>query len=91
MKFTDKQMREISEVRERLEAFKNKVQPYPEESEQATCPGGTLAVQLEWSRHQWDVVQQLKDEVTGWREKHAEVLLAINKAKKKQGGESPYA
>ena len=33
----------------------------------------------EWSLRQWDVVRQLQAEVRGWRQKHAEVLLAMDK------------
>ncbi len=35
--------------------------------------------QPEWTRKQWDAIQQLRSEVAGWREKHAESLLAIDK------------
>ncbi len=45
------------------------VQPIKEESE--------------WVGKQWDVVTQLRSEVQGWRKKHAETLLALDKLNKK--------
>ena len=35
----------------------------------------------EWNRKQWDTVEQLQSEVRGWRQKHAELLLALDKRK----------
>ena len=39
-------------------------------------------VQPQWTGKQWDKIQQLQSEVEGWRQKHAEALLAIDKQKK---------
>jgi len=36
--------------------------------------------QAKWAAKQWDKVQQLQSEVTGWREKHAKIMLAYEKA-----------
>ncbi len=36
----------------------------------------------EWTKKQWDALTQLRSEVAGWREKHAEALLAIDKLNK---------
>ena len=46
-----------------------------------------------WTNRQWDKVQQLESEVVGWREKHAEVLLEIDKqkAKVKHGTKEKYS
>ena len=37
--------------------------------------------QPEPTRGQWDIVNQLRAEVRGWRKKHAEILLAYDKVK----------
>lgn len=39
-------------------------------------------IQPEWTKKQWDIVQQLQAEVRGWRQKHAEMMLALDKRKK---------
>lgn len=36
-------------------------------------------LQPEWGKRQWDVVLQVKAEVVGWREKHAEMMLKLDK------------
>jgi len=48
-------------------------------------------IQPAWSKKQWDKVQQLQSEVMGWRQKHSEALLAIDKLTKKanEGLKSP--
>ena len=49
-------------------------------------PANPIIPQPAWTGGQWDKVQQLQSEVQGWRQKHAETLLAIDKlvkAKKK--------
>lgn len=37
----------------------------------------------EWTGRQWDKVQQLQSEVEGWRQKHSETMLALDKLTKK--------
>ena len=38
--------------------------------------------QPEWEANQWDAVTQLKSEVVGWRQKHDETLLELDKLRK---------
>ena len=38
----------------------------------------------EWTKKQWGYVQQIKSEVVGWRQKHAELQLAIDKLQPKR-------
>jgi len=33
----------------------------------------------EWTRRQWDVIRQLEAEVRGWRQKHAEMMLKMDR------------
>ncbi len=40
-----------------------------------------------WSNKQWDYVEQIKSEVTGWRQKHAEMMLKFDK---KRTGYDPF-
>ncbi len=35
-----------------------------------------------WSSRQWDKVQQLQSEVMGWRQKHAEMMMELDKMRK---------
>ena len=39
-----------------------------------------------WLIKQWDKVQQLQSEVQGWRQKHAEMMVALDKLQKKNDG-----
>ncbi len=39
--------------------------------------------ETEWVGRQWDAFTQLRSEVTGWRQKHAEILLELNHLKKR--------
>lgn len=49
------------------------------------------APELEWNGKQWDIVQQIQSELRGWREKHAEMLLKLDKLNKKlKKAESRY-
>ncbi len=36
----------------------------------------------QWAGKQWDMVTQLRDEVKGWREQHARIMLELDKKKK---------
>ena len=36
----------------------------------------------EWNKNQWDFVLQIKAEVQGWRQKHAEMMLELDKKQK---------
>ncbi len=84
--FSDEQRREIEGVRSRLEAYRNKVQPCP------ALPGereDIVQSEPEWTSRQWDMVQQLRSEVTGWRKNHAEMMLAVDKITTKTGAKSP--
>ena len=64
--FTDAQMIEIGRVRERLEAYRNKVQPYfLDDPEELSEPKKAM----EWSTRQWDAVKQLKALVLHLQEK----------------------
>ena len=76
--FSDAKWRDIEDTRARLEAYKNRCQPYPA-IEQASSPLVPVIPAQPWQRNQWDKVQQLQSEVEGWREKHAEALLAIDR------------
>ena len=76
-RFSEQEFREILEARERLLQYKNKCQPYP--AEQVSSPLVPVIPAQPWQRNQWDKVQQLQSEVEGWREKHAEALLAIDR------------
>ncbi len=35
-----------------------------------------------WQKSQWDKVQQLQSEVVGWRQKHSEMMLELDKMRK---------
>ena len=52
--------------------------PYPQEVPQER-------IEPRWERKQWDIVEQLRAEVTGWREKHAKALFEIDKLNAKVG------
>ena len=54
--FSNEQWKEIEEARERLSAFKEKIQPYP------VLPEKILAKvsQEEWVPKQWDAITQLR-------------------------------
>lgn len=67
-RFTEGEMREILEARTRLEAIRNKCQPYPEEQafqvcEAASTPSSAPAPEPHWSRRQWDRVEQLQGQM----------------------------
>ena len=46
-------------------------------------------IQPEWTMKQWGMIRQLQAEVRGWRQKHAETLLVVDKAKK-QAKDEPF-
>ena len=90
--FTDEQMIEIGRVRERLEAYRNKVQPYPAEPEE---PEATPEPEVEEvihrhinynsdvSKKQWHRIDAISGEVKYLRQKHDEMMVALEKLDKK--------
>ena len=56
--FTNEQWKEIEEARARLEAYKNKIQPYPVLPEDNLKPPSNKVE--EWAPKQWDVVNQMR-------------------------------
>ena len=69
-------LREVEDARARLQAFSDKVSPYPYVAREELPE---LEPEPLWAARQWDSVEQLKSEVRSWRKKHAETLLAIDK------------
>lgn len=69
-------IREVEDTRTRLQAFADKVSPYPYIEREEVLE---LEPEPLWTARQWDSVEQLKSEVRSWRKKHAETLLAIDK------------
>ncbi len=64
-------------------------QPYTQrEGSERQIEANSLG-QPEWSNRQWDKFQQLQSEIEGWRKKHAEVLLGLDRLKK-QSKDVPF-
>ena len=64
--FTEEQWREIDTARARLQAYKDKVQPYPalhDELNDVRAASPLLEPEPEWKRRQWQYVQQLRAQV----------------------------
>lgn len=87
--------KEMEEGRARMEAYKNKVQPYPGYPEPSEIPPSPLIGEEEryllepvWTRRQYDKVQQLQSEVEGWRQKHAEMMKTLDKLTPKKDEKS---
>lgn len=59
--FSPEQWREIYAVRAELEAYRNKVQPYP--ALPAEEEPKSMIVEIPWSHDQWQYVQQLRAQV----------------------------
>ena len=72
--------REMEEARARLEAYKDKIKPYPAYPVEEPPD---LVPDLEWDKRQWDKIQQLQAEIRGWRTKHALALKEISILKAK--------
>ena len=64
---------QLDDVRMELEP------PFASQSFEGARP---LLPELKWVRQQWDVVNQLKSEITGWRKKHADMLVVIDELQK---------
>ncbi len=74
-------LREVEDTRARLQAFADKVHPYPYVVREELLE---LEPEPLWTARQWDSVEQLKSEVTGWRKKHAEMLLKLDQLTKQK-------
>ncbi len=52
------------------------------------CCNGDLYIspdqpEPKWSNKQWDYVQQLESEITGWRQKHSEMMKTLDQLAKR--------
>ena len=63
----------LSEHEDRLGILESRPGTYSEP------PIEKMPEEPEWTAKQRDMINQLKSEVTGWRKKHAETLLALDK------------
>lgn len=77
MRFTDEEMIEICRVRERLVAYRNKIQPYPDiPPEPQPAPKPEV-----WQPKQWYRVQQLEGKVNFLENKVTEMRAAKKEEK----------
>ena len=47
-------------------------------------------LQPEWGKQQWDIVLQIKAEVVGWRQKHSELQLEVERLTKLISSKEKY-
>jgi len=71
----------------RMERIGNPYWPYIQEDHSEI---GAHTQENEWTKRQWDIVQQLRNEVRGWREKHYSLLNEIEKLRTHAKADDTY-